>query len=115
MAKAKVTEAQNNVMNIQSQKYDIQMQQANYMAQAIIAEGDAEASNIMAKSIKPLLNGIVAFGVSMGASYLGGALGSMGGSGGSSMVGSIQAGASRVNYGSSISKATSIMSSARGI
>lgn len=115
IAKAKVTEAQNNVMNIQSQKYDIQMQQANYMAQAIIAEGDAEASNVIAKSIKPFLNGIVAFGASLGASYAGGALGSMAGSSGSSMAGSIQAGVSNVSYGSSVSKASSIVSSARGI
>lgn len=115
MAKAKVTEAQNNVMNIQSQKYDIQMQQANYLAQAVVAEGDAEASNIMAKSIKPLLNSVVAFGVSMGTSYLGGALGSMAGSSGSSMASSIQAGVSKFSYGSSVSKAASIVSSARGI
>lgn len=53
------------------------LEQANYMAQAYIAEGDAKAASIMAKSINPLGQGLLAFQNSMIQSY-GGNMSAMG-------------------------------------
>ena len=61
------------------------LEQANYMAQALIAEGDAKASDIMAKAIDPLGSGLLAFGTTVASSMM--ASGSFGG--GSSVTQSV--------------------------
>lgn len=54
-----------SVANALRQVSDLEMMKANYQAQAIIAQGNAKAANIQAKSIKPLENAIITFGLSM--------------------------------------------------
>lgn len=54
-----------NVTNALRKVSDLEMMKANYQAQAIIAIGNAKAANIQAKSIKPLENAIITFGLSM--------------------------------------------------
>lgn len=75
-AQANVTNLQNQSIELLSQSMqligqeaDLKMQQANFMAQAAILEGDSQASNIMAKSIKPFLNAGYEFGLSMAQSF----------------------------------------------
>lgn len=75
-AQANVTSLQNQSIELLSQSMqligqeaDLKMQQANFMAQAAILEGDSQASNIMAKSIKPFLNAGYEFGLSMAQSF----------------------------------------------
>ena len=57
--------AKMNVVNLMRQMSDLEMQKANYMAQAVIANGNAQASNIEAKSIKPFENSLYTFALSM--------------------------------------------------
>ena len=58
-------------MKIQATNYEVQgiLEQANYMAQAYILEGDAKASEILAKQISPLGEGLTAFVNSLISSY----------------------------------------------
>ena len=57
--------AKMNVQKIMKNMSDLELQKANFKAQELIAMGNAQASNIQAKSIKPLENAIYAFGLSM--------------------------------------------------
>ena len=60
--------AKANVQKLMKNMSDLELQKANFKAQEIIAMGNAQASNIQAKSIKPLENAIYAFGLSMASS-----------------------------------------------
>ena len=57
--------AKMNVQKIMKNMSDLELQKANFKAQELIAMGNAQASNIQAKSIKPFENAIYAFGLSM--------------------------------------------------
>ena len=72
-------------MKIQATNYEVQgmLEQANYMAQAYILEGDARASEILAKQISPLGEGLTAFANSLISSYGGNIAGGSNGFGGS--------------------------------
>ena len=76
--------AKMNVQKIMKNMSDLELQKANFKAQEIIAMGNAQASKIESKSIKPLENAIYAFGLSMANSGVG-SMGSFGSIG--SMVG----------------------------
>lgn len=73
--------AKANVQKLMKNMSDLELQKANFKAQEIIAMGNAQASNIQAKSIKPFENAIYAFGLSMANSSMGnfGGMGLMGG------------------------------------
>lgn len=60
-----------SAMKIQATNYEVQgiLEQANYTAQAYILEGDAKASEILAKQISPLGEGLTAFANSLISSY----------------------------------------------
>lgn len=77
--------AKMNVQKLMKNMSDLELQKANFKAQEIIAMGNAQASNIQAKSIKPLENAIYAFGLSMANSFSG--MGSMGSFGGMGSIG----------------------------
>lgn len=76
--------AKMNVQKIMKNMSDLELQKANFKAQELIAMGNAQASKIESKSIKPLENAIYAFGLSMANSGMG-SMGSFGNIG--SMVG----------------------------
>ena len=76
--------AKANVQKLMKNMSDLELQKANFKAQEIISMGNAQASKIQAKSIKPLENAIYAFGLSMANSGMG-SMGSFGSIG--SMVG----------------------------
>ena len=57
--------AKMNVQKLMKNMSDLELQKANFKAQELIAMGNAQASNIQAKSIKPFENAIYAFGLSM--------------------------------------------------
>lgn len=62
--------ARMNVQKLMNSLSDQQMQVANLKAQEIIAQGNAKASNIQAKSIKPFMNAGYAFAISMAQSSM---------------------------------------------
>ena len=76
--------AKANVQKLMKNMSDLELQKANFKAQELIAMGNAQASEIQSKSIKPLENAIYAFGLSMANSGMG-SMGSFGNIG--SMVG----------------------------
>lgn len=57
--------AKANVQKLIKNMSDLELQKANFKAQELIAMGNAQASKIESKSIKPLENAIYAFGLSM--------------------------------------------------
>lgn len=73
-----------SAMKIQATNYLVQgiLEQANYTAQAYILEGDAKASDILAKQISPLGEGLTAFANSLISSYGGNIAGGDSGFGG---------------------------------
>lgn len=60
--------AKDNVQKLMKNMSDLELQKANFKAQELIAMGNAQASKIESKSIKPLENAIYAFGLSMASS-----------------------------------------------
>lgn len=71
-------------MKIEATNQEVQgmLEQANYTAQAYILEGDAKASEILAKQINPLGSGLKAFANSLVSSYGGNIAGGSNGFGG---------------------------------
>lgn len=75
---------------------------ANYNAQALIAEGDARASDIMAKAVDPLGSGLLAFANSFVSSMVGSkGFGSWGSSGGATFMGGGSSGGGTIGNASS--------------